>query len=418
MTDAALLAGFPAKTLTQYQQLQSFYDSLVASGAIPPGTQIDVAGHSLGGYLTQAFAANNPNAVDSAVTFNAPGMGGLLGEVSKQLGLMDTTNADFTQITNIVDGDGISIASGLGSQLGLTIVLPGSPFKIDWKTHSIVNTTKKLEDMNKNGVELPEPALLSNNRVLDNLREKLENSRFPGLPPGSNDTRLHNYPANPITNWREKLRNPTSPNDPRLPDPAKSNTYRIVWIPGGDPLVLDLDGDGVETVNANGHSGAMFDHNNDGIKTATGWIKGDDGLLVRDINGNGTIDNGAELFGDSTRLASGATATNGFAALSELDSNQDGKIDTTDVAFSELKVWRDLNQDGVSQTGELFTLADLGIQSLNTANTAGNTVVPGGNQILTGNYSNADGTTATLADSIFAPLSSADGYDHESKRRA
>ncbi len=106
----------------------------------------------------------------------------------------------------------------------------------------------------------------------------------------------------------------------------------------------------------NGYSGALFDHNNNGIRTSTGWISGDDGLLVRDLNGNGIIDNGSELFGDSTQLLNGAMANNGFEALRDLDSNQDGIIDADDAAFNELKIWRDLNQDGISQADELKTL--------------------------------------------------------------
>ena len=69
-----------------------------------------------------------------------------------------------------------------------------------------------------------------------------------------------------------------------------------------DPLTLDLDGDGIETIAAAGFSGSLFDHNRDGIRTATGWVSADDGLLVRDLNGNGKIDNGGELFGDNTLL--------------------------------------------------------------------------------------------------------------------
>ncbi|HGO9230708.1 TPA: hypothetical protein ACLBIB_002006, partial [Neisseria meningitidis] len=72
-----------------------------------------------------------------------------------------------------------------------------------------------------------------------------------------------------------------------------------------DPLALDLDGDGIETVATKGFAGALFDHRNQGIRTATGWVSADDGLLVRDLNGNGIIDNGAELFGDNTKLADG-----------------------------------------------------------------------------------------------------------------
>lgn len=64
------------------------------------------------------------------------------------------------------------------------------------------------------------------------------------------------------------------------------------WMqPRRDPLVLDLDGDGIETLAAS--IGVLFDHNGDGIKTGGGWVKGDDAFLVRDLNGNGSIDNGA-----------------------------------------------------------------------------------------------------------------------------
>lgn len=61
--------------------------------------------------------------------------------------------------------------------------------------------------------------------------------------------------------------------------------------PRRDPLTLDLDGDGIETVPAAATNPIMFDHDGDGVKTGTGWVKQDDGFLVLDRNGNGTIDN-------------------------------------------------------------------------------------------------------------------------------
>lgn len=54
-----------------------------------------------------------------------------------------------------------------------------------------------------------------------------------------------------------------------------------------DPLIMDLDGDGLELSAASGIT--IFDHNADGIKTGTGWARPDDGFLVRDLNGNGLL---------------------------------------------------------------------------------------------------------------------------------
>ncbi len=112
------------------------------------------------------------------------------------------------------------------------------------------------------------------------------------------------------------------------------------------PLAIDLDGDGVETVSAD--NGVYFDHDGNGFAEKTGWIGKDDGILVRDLNNNGQIDNGSELFGDQTVLSNGKKAANGFEALADLDSNQDGVFDGDDDAFGEVMVWQDLNQNGVA----------------------------------------------------------------------
>ena len=85
------------------------------------------------------------------------------------------------------------------------------------------------------------------------------------------------------------------------------------------PLVVDLDGDGIETLGTD--AGVYFDHANDGFAENTGWVGKDDGLLVRDINNNGKIDDGTELFGNNSVLSSGNKATNGFDALADLDTN-------------------------------------------------------------------------------------------------
>lgn len=146
-----------------------------------------------------------------------------------------------------------------------------------------------------------------------------------------------------------------------------------------DPLVLDLDGDCIETVGTD--AGVLFDHSADGLKQGTGWVAADDGLLVLDINGDGTIDSGRELFGDNTLLADGTTAEQGFAALKDHDSNNDGVINTDDDIYSQLQVWQDVNQDGISQINELKTLTEFGITSIHVDETENVNINQNGNQI-------------------------------------
>ena len=129
-----------------------------------------------------------------------------------------------------------------------------------------------------------------------------------------------------------------------------------------DPLVLDFDKDGFETVSAD--SGVYFDEDAKNLVEKTAWVSPDDALLAIDINGNGIIDDGTELFGNSTKMPDGSNATGGFKALSQYDSNSDGVIDEKDSAYDKILVWRDINGDGISQKSELYHLRDLGIKSI------------------------------------------------------
>lgn len=166
-----------------------------------------------------------------------------------------------------------------------------------------------------------------------------------------------------------------------------------------DPLALDLNGNGIETIGINTSSPILFDHNADGVKTATGWVNANDGLLVWDRNGNGTIDNGRELFGDATVKSDGTLATNGFNALADLDANHDGIVNAEDSGFANLKVWRDLSQDGISQSNELFSLDAYQIAGINLANITVNTAQGNGNTLAeTGSYIFSDGTTGLAGD--------------------
>lgn len=101
------------------------------------------------------------------------------------------------------------------------------------------------------------------------------------------------------------------------------------------------------------------------------WTRrsGGDGFLVLDRNANGRIDNGAELFGNHTPLPGAGNATNGYVALAAFDQpaqggNQDGVIDSLDAVYPNLRVWVDLNHNGVSEPPEIFTLSQLGVERI------------------------------------------------------
>ena len=148
---------------------------------------------------------------------------------------------------------------------------------------------------------------------------------------------------------------------------------------------------------------ARFDHNADGIATATGWTAAGNGILALDLDKNGKIDSGKEIFGNHSVLSNGATAAHGYAALAELDSNNDGKVNALDKAFNELRVWIDANSDGISQASELRTLMSLDIQSLNLEHQENSKDFGNGNRLThIGSYTKIDGTTGEMGDVEFA----------------
>jgi hypothetical protein len=168
------------------------------------------------------------------------------------------------------------------------------------------------------------------------------------------------------------------------------------------PLVLDLDGlNGAETISQT--AGIHFDHDANQFAEQTGWVGKNDGLLVWDRNANGQIDNGGELFGNHTVLASGENAAHGFVALAELDANQDGVVNIDDAAFANLKVFKDANSNGAVDAGELLTLAQAGVKSLNTAYADQTETDAQGNQHLqAGSYTTTTGETRAMSDVWFA----------------
>lgn len=143
------------------------------------------------------------------------------------------------------------------------------------------------------------------------------------------------------------------------------------------PIVIDLDGDGITTLPL---GACYFDLNGDKLREDTAWVGPQDGFLVLDRNGNGTVDDGTELFGNATMLSNGTRASNGFQALAALDDNGDKVINAQDASYQQLQVWRDLDSDGVSDPGELLSLADAGVVSINLDYTQSGTVDAHGNE--------------------------------------
>ena len=174
------------------------------------------------------------------------------------------------------------------------------------------------------------------------------------------------------------------------------------WFQKKDPMTLDLDGDGLETVGIDSSNPILFDHTGDGVANATGWISPDDGFLVHDLNGNGQIDNGTELFGDSTPIFNEAgevigKAEDGFDALVQQDTNGDGIVNANDDNWQDLRIWQDANSNGTTEDGELHTLESLGIAGIEVAKTENSSVLSNGNEIADlGKFIYADGSEGEL----------------------
>jgi hypothetical protein len=168
-------------------------------------------------------------------------------------------------------------------------------------------------------------------------------------------------------------------------------TKSICFTFGLTPLVVDMNGNGFDLVNQD--HGVRFDMNADGKADLTSWVASTDGLLAVDANGNGTIDNTNELFGNGH--------TSGFEILGGYDTNHDGVINAQDGDWSKLQIWQDANQDGISQAGELHSLSQSGIDSISLATVQVNEAIGDSAVTEVATIHFADGHTSQIGDAYF-----------------
>jgi hypothetical protein len=116
-----------------------------------------------------------------------------------------------------------------------------------------------------------------------------------------------------------------------------------------------------------------------------------------------------------TILANGKHAKDGYAAMAEQDTNHDGKLDSHDANWKELKVWVDANHDGKTDAGELKTLDELGVTSIDLHAAKGSGSDNGNLIGLVSSYTTTDGSKHDVADVWFTkdvqPQKPDDGKD-------
>ncbi len=195
-----------------------------------------------------------------------------------------------------------------------------------------------------------------------------------------------------------------------LPQTATAATARA-----SAPVLLDLNGDGhidlrpLDTDALATGSSVTFDWNGDGARDGTAWVGSQDGFLAIDLGEDGQagpdgkIDQSKELAFSEWATPDQVAANGG--SVSDLDglrlafdSNHDNVLDASDDRWSEFRAWRDANQNGVVDDGELQTMSEAGIKLINLLSTTdGSQSFSDGSAITgTSSYQTSDGTSHYL----------------------
>ncbi|MGO6738894.1 hypothetical protein ACCS71_26580 [Rhizobium ruizarguesonis] len=182
------------------------------------------------------------------------------------------------------------------------------------------------------------------------------------------------------------------------------------------PVLLDLDGDDHVDLRpidvANIAASATFDWDGDGVRDTTAWVGPSDGFLAIDLatDGNtgsdGSIDQAKEiafsLWADPT--ADGETVSDLEGLRLVFDTNHDNVLDVNDDRWTEFRVWRDIDQNGISNAGELQTMTDAGIRLINLMPSSDGAQAFADGSVITGtsSYQTVDGNQHLVADARLA----------------
>ncbi|MBB3660959.1 hypothetical protein FHX15_006231 [Rhizobium sp. BK650] len=185
--------------------------------------------------------------------------------------------------------------------------------------------------------------------------------------------------------------------------------------PRNKPVLLDLDGDGhvdlrpltlgADSVNT------PFDWDGDGQADETAWAGPNDGFLAIDLSADGSAGPDG-IIDQALELAFALWAENdGTSDISDLDglrlvfdTNHDNVLDANDARWSEFRIWRDSNQNGISDAGELLTMSEAGIKLVNLIPNAGGAQAFDDGSAITGtsSYETTNGQTHLVADASLA----------------
>ena len=292
---------------------------------------------------------------------------------------------DFNLAVDILNLPGTPVADGNGNVDGTNSALTvnGEPIR----SHSVNNGVITFDDNNSFGTAL---ALSSDARVAAAVDYLQRND----LGPAGTTVA---FVAGTRTFVYQQVGVSPNPNNDILVELQGVAITNLNTLIGTriTPVTLDLDGDGLDFVGS--AAGAAFDYDGDGVREATSWAGAGDGVLARDANGDGIVNNGSEIIFS----IAGSSDLEGLRL--QYDSNGDGQLSAADAAFDSFGVWQDANGNGVTDAGEFRSLGDLGIASI--ALTAdGKAYVAGDGEVIVhgeASYTRTDGSSAAVGDVSF-----------------